>query len=256
MFFESLKLRNEALFYFGILCFLLALIFFILSRTTTTEVLGINAWIKPVKFSLSLAIFSWTMAWYTHYLGPSTGITLYSWGIIVFLGFEIVYIAYQAGKGQLSHFNVNTPFHSFMYSMMAIAATIVTIWTAYIGMRFFQGEFPALPDYYLWAIRLGIILFVVFSFEGFVMGSRLSHTIGGPDGGNGLPFLNWSKTFGDPRIAHFIGMHALQVLPILAYYLFKNVQLTVGFAVLYGLLAVLTLIQALNGLPYHKVSGN
>jgi hypothetical protein len=104
----------------------------------------------------------------------------------------------------------------------------------------------------LWAIRIGIIVFVIFSLEGFVMGSRMTHTIGGPDGESGIPVLNWSTKYGDPRIAHFIGMHALQVIPILSYHLLKSTRLTILIGIAYALLAVFTLVQALQGKPFIK----
>jgi hypothetical protein len=243
-----LKARNETLFYYGIACLALAIFFLLLTKGTHTQVNNVNAWYKPFKFALSTCLFAWAMAWYCHYL-PAFNIGLFNWTVVYLLGFEIVYIAFQASKGQLSHFNVSTPVYAALYSFMALAAALVTLYTAYVGYLFFTNDFPGLPTYYVWAIRLGIFIFVVFSFEGFVMGSRLSHTIGGADGGAGIPILNWSTKFGDPRIAHFIGMHALQVLPILSFYLFKNLKATIAMSLLYGLLALFTLAQALQGKP-------
>lgn len=251
-FIETLKFRNETLFTFGFVCLLFGLFFFCLTRITHTQVMGVNAWYKPFKFALSTFFYAWAMAWYCYYLPPTFNVKLFNWVVILMLGFEIVYIAIQASRGQLSHYNLSSPFYSFLYTCMALAASIVTLWTAYIGILFLQNDFPDLPKYYVWAIRMSIFLFVIFSFEGFVMGSRLTHTIGGKDGGEGLPILNWSTQYGDPRIAHFIGMHALQVLPVLSFYLLKNVKMTIAVAFLYAILAIFTLLQALQGKPFYK----
>lgn len=250
-FIQDLKTRNETMFYFGLVCFLLSVVFFILSKTTSTQVFGVNAWLKPLKFSLSIGIYVWTMAWYCHYL-PNFNISFFNWTIIFLLGFEIIYIAFQAGKGQLSHYNISTPTYSFIYGLMAIAASLVTIYTAYIGVLFFTNSFDNLPAYFVWSIRLGIIIFVIFSFEGFLMGSRLNHSVGDLNNNSNLFILGWSKTVGDLRVSHFIGMHALQVLPICSFYFLKNNKATFAFALLYGILAIFTLSQALKGKPFLK----
>ena len=247
-FLQQLKERNDTLFYFGLVCLFLALIFFVLARTTNTEVYGVNAWYKPFKFAFSTLTFAWAMAWYCFYL-PNFNASLFNWTVIILLGFEIAYIALQAGRGQLSHYNQSTPVYAALFSMMALAASAVTIYTAYVGYLFFSNSFPELPTYYVWAIRLSIVLFVVFSFEGFAMGSRLSHTVGAANDNSNLLIVGWSKTFGDLRVAHFIGMHALQIIPIVSYYLLKNTKLTIALVIGYGFLALLTLIQALKGKP-------
>lgn len=244
----ELRQRNELLFYFGSLCLLLSIIFLLLTILTSVKVMGINAWYKPFKFALSIAVYSWTMAWLIHYL-PSFNAKLFAWTVVGLLGFEILYIALQAGRGQLSHFNVSTTWYIGLYMVMAVAATAVTIYTAYIGVLFFKGAFPQLERHYLWSIRLGIWLFVIFAFQGFLMGSRLSHTVGGADGSIGLPLLNWSLSYGDLRIAHFIGMHALQVLPILSFYVLRSTQLTILSGFIYTVLAASTLWIALQGKP-------
>jgi hypothetical protein len=248
---HELRSRNEALFLFGMACLAFAGVCLALSAITTTQVFNVSAWIKPFKFAFSTWLFAWAMGWYMHYL-PGFDPRYYNWTFIALLSFEIGYIAWRAAQGQLSHFNVSTPANGTLYSLMAGAITIVTLYTAYIGLLFFGSRVAPLEPHYLWAIRLGIMLFVLFAFEGFVMGSRLTHTVGGPDGTPGLPLLHWSYTHGDLRIAHFAGMHALQLLPLLSYYFIRNTKGTIILAVVYGLLAVAVLVLALNGRPLIK----
>ncbi|WP_035806443.1 hypothetical protein [Lunatimonas lonarensis] len=244
----ELKERNATLFYFGLLCLLLSLVFLAMTRISNVQVYQVNAWYKPFKFAFSTFLFAWAMAWYCFYL-TDFNITVFNWSVVLLLGFEIGYIALMAGQGKISHYNVSSPFYSMMFSMMALAATLVTIYTAYVGLRFFAGSFPDLPSYYLWGIRLGIVIFVIFSFQGFLMGGRMSHTVGLSNDNSNLFIVGWSRLVGDLRISHFIGMHALQVLPILAFYVLKNTKLTLVVGLLYAALATFTLYQALQGRP-------
>ena len=251
-FFQELISRNAPLFYFGLVCLACSFICIILIQVTQIEVLGINAWIKPFKFFLSTVIFCWTMAWYLGYLPDSKSISIYTWVVIGVLAFELVYISLKAGLGELSHFNVSTPGNATMFSLMGIAISLMTLFTLYIGLLFFIEPLPNLPKAYLWGIRLGIILFVIFAFEGGIMGAKLAHTVGAPDGGEGMKLLNWSLKNGDLRISHFIGMHALQVLPLVGFYILSSSWQMVLFAAVYFVITVSTLIQALSGTPLFK----
>lgn len=247
-FIKELKIRNEYLFYFGLFCVILSIVCIILTKTTTTQVHGVNAWFKPFKFAVSIGLYSWTMAWYCDYLSDFN-VTPFNWIVITLFGIELIYIVFQASKGQLSHFNISTPTYSFLYSLMGIIAVLVTLYTAYIGLLFFTQSFPDLPSYYVWSIRLSILIFIVFSFEGGLMGSRMNHSVGALNDNSNWWLVGWSKTVGDLRVSHFIGMHALQLLPLLSFYIFKNTKATIVISILYGLLATLTLVQALNGKP-------
>ncbi|MEM1214072.1 MAG: hypothetical protein AAGJ82_00205 [Bacteroidota bacterium] len=249
----ELKARNALLFYFGLMHVGLAVLLISWSFTSKVELTGVNAWYKPIKFALSTVLLVWAVAWYEGYLvdGDSRLSTI-NWIIVLTLGFEVAYITWQAARGELSHFNSSTPFYAAMFSLMALAASVATLAIGYVGLQFWTNPLPALSPHYLWAIRCGFVLFCVFAFQGFMMGGNGAHTVGAVDGGEGLPFLNWSSQFGDLRVAHFIGMHAIQVLPLLAYYLLRDVKWTLAVATLYGVLACYVLWQALQAKPFLK----
>jgi hypothetical protein len=94
---------------------------------------------------------------------------------------------------------------------------------------------------------------------------RGAHSVGVEDGGPGLPIVGWSTTGGDLRVAHFFGLHALQVVPFVALLLMRyspSWLTTRGQAQLIGIAGVawiaLTLLlmwQALRGQPLTAPDG-
>lgn len=248
-FLRQLCFRNPVLYYLGWIYFLGGIGCAILTQFSDTIVLGINAWIKPMKFSFSIWIFCWTMGWFMSYLDNKRAVRRYTWVVVVVMIIEQVIITWQAANGRLSHFNRDTAFYQSLFIIMGVAIATLTAWTGVIGYYFFKQKQFVVPMPYIWGIRLGIILFVIFAFEGGIMASRLSHTVGAADGGDGLPVVNWSTEFGDLRVAHFIGIHSLQILPFFGNYVAKSNRATQLFAAAWFLLTTFLLVQAFQKMP-------
>lgn len=191
------------------------------------EVLGVNLWEKPLKFAISGTIYAITWAWI---IGHFTRWQRAAWWagtvITVTLAIELVIITGAAIAGITSHFNVSTPLATTLWSIMAVAITTLWIATFVAGIALWRnpGADPARQA----AIRTGVAISLLGMGLAFLMtspnaaqladfqGIAGAHTVGVADGGPGLPLLGWSTVAGDLRIPHFIGMHALQALPLLA----------------------------------------
>lgn len=248
-FLSELRKRNRILYVFGWICWLGVLACMIASTRDQTQILNINAWIKPLKFFLSVAIFAWTIGWYMYYLDAQRKVKIYSIMLVVVMSIELFIITLQSARGTISHFNISTALDGALFSIMGILIVLLTLWTLYIAVLFFRQKKFSISQTYLWGIRLGILLFVIFSFEGGYMANKLTHTVGGPDGSPGLPIVNWSRIYGDLRVAHFFGIHSLQILPLIGYFIAtRKVQVFV-FAGLYFLMVASLFVLALYKHP-------
>lgn len=192
------------------------------------QVTGAEVWLKPLKFALSTGIYSLALAWLIGRLPQGTRISriavLAGTVSAVGLAIELAIINGFALFGQSSHFNVTTPLHTAMWGLMAVSIVVVWGMTFVVAVLLFRA--PLGDAARSLAIRAGAIIALIGMALAFLMtgpqGSQLSdyqgivgaHTVGLPDGGPGLPLLGWSTDGGDLRIPHFVGMHALQVLPL------------------------------------------
>ena len=254
---NQLYLRDPVLTIVGGLHLVIFAATMILFLVDGRQILGINAWIKPMKFAISITIYLWTMAVLLSLLDiPTIMHRAISWTIAGTMLVEIVCIVMQSYRGVQSHFNITTAFDASIFSLMGTMIAINSVAVGVVLILFFTSA-ARMPTMVLWGIRLGIIVFLGGSAVGGQMVVELSHTVGAPDGGAGLPFVNWSTTAGDLRIAHFLGLHALQLFPLAALGLYhldalpSTAKLTsfILFSTLYTAFVAWTYFQAMAGRP-------
>jgi len=239
---------------------------------------GAPAWMKPLKFGVSTGLFCFTVAFMMGRL-VLTGRFAAILGrfLAAALTVEIVLIDMQAGRHTTSHFNFTTRFDAMVFAAMGVGIVVVMLSTA---LLLAAACFERFADRALgWAIRLSLLLALLGMGVGPLMtmptpeqlaAQRLTHgpmphigahTVGAPDGGPGMPVTGWSANHGDLRIAHFIGLHGMQVL-LLVWWLARRGfgwsggtrPVVVAALSVAGIFAVV-LWQALEGLPLLRPDG-
>jgi uncharacterized membrane protein YhaH (DUF805 family) len=225
----------------------------VLALVDHRTLLGQPLWFKPLKFSISFALYALAMAWMLGQLSDRIPRRA-GWIVAVTGSIEMVVIVGQAARGVRSHFNDDDALGTILFAFMGV--TIVVFWlaTLAVALRFLRDRGRDRAG--TLAIRLGLIVSLVGMSVGFVMSAIQSHAVGLPDGGPGLPFVGWSTGAGDLRPAHFIGLHALQILPLMAVLLARRglseqgrVQVVAAVAAGYLALVLLLAWQALRAQP-------
>ena len=231
---------------------------------------GAPAWLKPAKFAASTTIFMFTLAWMFNYLPDWPRLRrIAGWLTVATLVLEVSLITLQAWRGTMSHFNVGTPLDAAVFAAMAAGIVVQTATSVAVTVALWRQPFA---DRALgWALRLGMVISLLGASTGGLMtqptaaqladaraGHRLAvvgaHTVGAEDGGPGLPGTGWSLQHGDLRVPHFLGLHAMQMLPLIALVVVRRseretrrVRLVWVAGVSYCALFALLLAQALRG---------
>lgn len=189
---------------------------------------GAPIWAKPFKFSVSFIAYGLTLAWMLSLLPGARARRVGWWaGTVLTLAsvIEMVLITTQVVRGKQSHFNNATPFDAALFS--AMGTTVVVLWLAALVIALLLLRARILDRATAWAVRISSFVALAGAAIGFVMVAPTpeqlaqenppvqgAHSVGVPDGGPGMPLTGWSTTGGDLRIAHFFGMHALQLIPL------------------------------------------
>ncbi len=220
-FFRELDATDPVLSRLGWALLLVVPIFAALGLFVPAGFAAVNPWIKPIKFSMSFSTFASTISLLLLALRiPNWQLTLVRRAIAASVAMEILSLAAQAWRsayhlsGQSS---LDTSLAQLTNSMVMVNTAIVCWMLALFCANRVHTDKIDRPM--VSAIRYSIVIFLAGNAIGGYMLARGSHTVGVADGGAGLPFVNWSVIGGDLRIAHFIAIHAIQIVPLFAYIL-------------------------------------
>jgi hypothetical protein len=246
-------------------------------------VLGASTWLKPAKFAASVAIAAFTLAWMLRQMdSQARGLRRAVVVIASMAALELAIITIQAARGVPSHFNARTRLDIAAFAVMGAGITIFWLAQGFVFVRALRHRF--VDAAVGWGIRLGLGIALAGGALAFLMPQPTStqaaslkagqptpaigaHAVGVPDGGSGLPITRWSTEGGDLRVPHFIGLHALQLLPLAGVLFARRRRRAVGqgtdealsaarattFTLAVGVgyfgLTAVTLQQALRGQP-------
>lgn len=237
----KLSQSNPVLAISTIIYMLLFLACLILYNVDSRLVAGSPVWLKPLKFAISFAIYSATLLCLMSFLPKNSRSTLLikilSWFYAVTAFIEVGLITLQAARAVPSHFNVSNALDTRIYELMGFM--VIGIWSVslIISLLFFfhKSSVPILDL----SIRLAFVItlfsmllataMLIPSSEQRVQANNGiepqiigTHSIGvTSECPEMIPFLGWNKEAGDLRVSHFIGIHTLQFLPLVAFLILR-----------------------------------
>lgn len=199
---------------------------------------GVNGWIKPLKFLISTAIYSATFLWLLTYVqGWRRFVQFTAWFVGGALVIENGLIIMQVLRRTTSHFNASTMFDGAIFSMMGTLIFTLATLNLLVTIRLWWQKMENRT--FAWSLRFGLLVTVAGMFVAALMTTPTAeqlekakvtgempvigaHSVGIEDGGAGLPLVGWSTEGGDLRVPHFVGLHALQVIPLVGWWLSRR----------------------------------
>ena len=220
-------------------------------------------WMKPFKFSMSFALYAAMLGALVHLLERTSGSLerkvrkLGTWMAAGFW-FEIAALDFQAFRGQQVHFNFRTIWDIIIYETVgavAMATVVLHVLLVAVVVKKKAASSPVLL-----ALKTGTALLVMSALVGIFMAQPKNgkgwsgDTIGGHSIGTDvdhdvIPLIYWSAEGGDLRVAHFIGLHGFQLLPLAALFLSRWVNRRMVWVLSAGYTSIflISFFQALAG---------
>jgi hypothetical protein len=169
---------------------------------------------KPTTFGISFGLTTITLTWVAGRLRISDRI---SWLLLGPLAVadtgEVIWVSVQRWRGVPSHFNFDTTLDSLLF-LLGGAAVAVTV-TVILVVTVLAFTVMRAPPSMALAIRAGLLTLLVAQGVG---GWMIQHGVG-PASDGATTGLTTFGPAGVMKVPHAVAMHAIQVLPVLAWLL-------------------------------------
>lgn len=183
---------------------------------------GPLSWRKAISFGLSFGLTTLSLTWVTHFLPKRRvlmGVLLTALGIAMFV--EVFLTTMQVWRGVPSHFNFGTRFDAAVFVWMGIMIAVVGVVVLAITVMSFRSLDA--PRSLAWAIRAGLLFLIVGQAVGGLMIRNGNAKVFDPQTRQFvLARVAGTSTYGEAgnmKSSHAVSLHAIQVLPVLAWLL-------------------------------------
>lgn len=208
---------------------------------------GPTSWRKPVVFSASFALMMVATAWMLRLLPQ----TRWTWIPTIMLGafsaIELAVIVLQQWRGVPSHFNNYSEFDDAMFGIMGSSVGMIMValltYLVWAAVRFRGNTAERV------AVLVGLVGIMV---AGYVGGSMIAEGDAVLAATGEVPYEVVFGAAGSAKLAHFIGLHGLQFLGLVAIVApaTHRLRLVVLAAIGYALLFASVTVTAYLGLPW------
>jgi len=204
---------------------------------------------KPTTFGVSFGLTTITLAWVAGRLRITDRTRWLLLGpLAVADTWEVAWVSTQRWRGVASHFNFDTTLDSLLFVMggaaIAVTATVIVALTV-LAFTVMQA-----PPSMAVAIRAGLLILLVAQGVG---GWMIGHGVGPASDGVTVGLTTFGAA-GVMKVPHAVSLHAIQVLPVLAWLLSfaavgerRRLSLVRAATVGYVALAAVSVLQTAAG---------
>jgi hypothetical protein len=172
---------------------------------------GPVSWRKPVTFGLSFGITLASIAWVSTFVALSSRTRKWVLGLFAAASVaEVALITVQRWRGVPSHFNEETTVDTLVTRVLAVGGGIIIVTIGWLTVAAFRAN-PGVPPSMRLAVRTSLVTLVGALAVGGVMIAGGVVSVANGDQQGAYLHGGWLKP------AHAVLMHAVTVLPLLAW---------------------------------------